>query len=369
MGKGGWVRAIWAGVAALVLFVGGLAPPASIARENGGKTARSAKAESAKPAVRSKRAVASASRGSAARKAVVARAGAKPSSVRVVARPSQLPGLSIGRAIGLREVDDPHALHSSVALVVDERSGATLLAKNAQAVLPIASITKLMTAMVVLDAELPLDEQLTIGTADIDTEKHTRSRLAPGTRLSRGELLQLALMSSENRAANALGRHYPGGLGAFVDAMNAKARSLGMGSTHFVEPTGLSSRNVSSAVDLSRMVSAALDYPLIRDYSTAGELNLAVGGRRPLAFRNTNRLVDDPDWRIDLQKTGYISEAGNCVVMHVDIGGRPMVVVLLDATGSRSRYGDAQRIRQWLETEGRIAPLRTTDASYPSFGS
>lgn len=352
----------------LFLFVGGLTPTISVA-QSGGKSARATKAEAQKPALRSKRAVAASATGKAGRTKAIARASAEPSRTPVVARRSLDQRLSIGRAIGLREVEDPHELHSSVALVVDQRSGASLLSKNAQAVLPIASITKLMTAMVVLDAELPLDEPLTIGTADIDTEKHTRSRLHPGARLTRGELLQLALMASENRAANALGRHYPGGLEAFVDAMNAKARSLGMGSTHFVEPTGLSSRNISSAVDLSRMVTAALDYPLVRTYSTAGELSVGVGGQRSIGFRNTNRLVDDPDWQIDLQKTGYISEAGNCVVMHVVIGNRPMVVVLLDATGSRSRFGDAQRIRQWLESDGRIAPLRTTDAAYSSFGS
>ncbi len=266
---------------------------------------------------------------------------------------------SIGQAIGLHEVSDPLSLHSSVALAMDARTGEVLFEKNSNAVLPIASISKLMTAMVVLDASQPLGERLSISTEDIDTEKFTRSRLRPGTMLSRDEMLQLALMSSENRAANALGRHYPGGLQAFVAAMNAKARQLDMQNTYFVEPTGLSSSNVSSAVDLARLVRAASDYPLIREYSTASSLTVVAGQHRA-SFHNTNRLVSRQDWEIALQKTGYISEAGNCLVMQARLEDRPVVMVLLDAVGRLSRYGDAQRLRSWIE--GSPRPMRERQA-------
>lgn len=275
--------------------------------------------------------------------------------------------VSIGQAIGLHATDDPLDLRSSVALVVDQRTGAPLFSKNAQAVLPIASITKLMTALVVIDSGAPMGETLEITSADIDTEKNSGSRLPPGTRLSRGEMLQLALMSSENRAANALGRHHPGGLGAFVDAMNAKARALGMPDTHFVEPTGLSSSNVSNARDLSRLVREALEYPLVRQFSTASGLTVDTGYRM-VSYRNTNRLISSPTWDIGLQKTGYISEAGSCLVMQVSLDGQAVVMVLLDAAGSSSRFADAQRLRQWLEHGGaRSAPMRTVAA--PDYGS
>jgi len=289
--------------------------------------------------------------------------------VKVSAPRSMAPArISMGQAIGLHAVDDPLDLRSAVAYVIDQRTGETLYAKNASAVLPIASITKLMTAVVVLDAQLPMSEVLEISDADIDTEKGTRSRLRPGTRLSRGELLQLALMSSENRAANALGRHYPGGLPAFVGAMNAKARALGMQDTTYVEPTGLSSRNVSNAQDLARLVRAALDYPLVRQYSTAPDLTVDTGYRM-VSFRNTNRLISSPSWDIGLQKTGYISEAGSCLVMQSVIEGRPVVMVLLDAIGVRSRFGDAERLRHWLEAQPqRQVPVRTV-ASQSSLGS
>ena len=256
---------------------------------------------------------------------------------------------SIGQVIGLHEVYDPLSLHSAVALAVDAGTGEVLFEKNARAVLPIASISKLMTALVVLEAGQPLDERLRISEADIDTEKFTTSRLRPGTVLTRDEMLQLALMASENRAANALGRHFPGGLAAFVARMNEKARELGMTSTWFVEPTGLSSRNVSSAVDLAGLVRAASQHPLIKEYSTALSLTVEAGGARPVSFRNTNRLVARDDWDIGLQKTGYISEAGNCLVMQARVEGRPVVLVLLDANGKLSRFGDARRLRDWIE--------------------
>jgi D-alanyl-D-alanine endopeptidase (penicillin-binding protein 7) len=272
--------------------------------------------------------------------------------VPVVAQPTMIARPSIGQAIGLHAVEDPLDLRSSVAMVVDQQTGETLFSKNAQAVLPIASITKLMTALVVLDANLSLADPVEVSELDIDTEKGSRSRLRPGTRLSRGEMLQLALMSSENRAAHALGRHYPGGMPAFVAAMNAKARQLGMTDTSFVEPTGLSSSNVSNARDLARLVVAAAQYPLVRQFSTANGLTVDTGVRM-LNFHNTNRLISNPTWEIGLQKTGYISEAGSCLVMHTNIDGRPVVMVLLDANGKLSRFGDAERIRQWLENESR----------------
>lgn len=342
----------------------GSTTPAAEAKER--SSARAAPSGAKHPASRAKRA---ATGSSSKRKA---RASADPDSGRTVkaslaTRPHAPARVSMGQVIGLHSVDDPLDLKSSVALVVDLRSGATLFSKNEQAVLPIASITKLMTALVVLDAKLPLDEVLEITDADIDTEKHTRSRLRIGTRLSRSELLQLALMSSENRAANALGRHYPGGLGAFVQAMNAKARSLGMNDTSFVDPTGLSSRNMSNAIDLARMVAAATDYSLIRDFSTAQGLTVDAG--RPVGFRNTNRLTANPNWDIGLQKTGYISEAGKCLVMQISVDGRPMAVVLLDAAGSSGRFGDAQRLRDWLESDARRTPVRTTSAAQASVGS
>jgi D-alanyl-D-alanine endopeptidase (penicillin-binding protein 7) len=251
-------------------------------------------------------------------------------------------------------------LHSSVALVVDQQSGDVLLDKNPREVLPIASITKLMTAMVVLDARQRLDEPLQITRDDIDTLRHSGSRLRPGVRLTRGEMLQLALMSSENRAANALGRHYPGGMPAFVAAMNAKARTIGMHSSRFVEPTGLSSRNVSNGHDLARLVREAWNYPLIRQYSVARSLSVRAG-QQSLGYYNTNRLVSTQGWTVGLQKTGYISDAGNCLVMQARIDGRPLIFVLLDANGAMARFGDAQRIRAWLQnpSSGRYtqAPL------------
>jgi len=262
---------------------------------------------------------------------------------------------SLGETQGLHRTEDPLELKSSVALVVDQDTDQVLFSKNPQAVLPIASITKLMTAVVVTEANLPADEVLTITQDDVDTEKGSRSRLTVGTRLTRGEMLHLALMSSENRAAHALGRHYPGGLDAFVEAMNRKAAELGMADTRYVEPTGLSSRNQSSAHDLTLLVKAAYEYPIIRELSTSPEAQVAVG-RRQLQFHTTNGLVKNPNWDIGLQKTGYISEAGRCLVMSAQLAGRKLIMVLLDSAGKYSRIGDAERIRKWL-TAGAGAPL------------
>ena len=254
---------------------------------------------------------------------------------------------SFGQLAGLHSTPDPLDLHSSVALVIDKETDQVLFSKNSEAVLPIASITKLMTALVVVEAGLPLDEPLTISQADVDTEKGSRSRLHVGAVLSRGQMLHLALMASENRAAHALGRHYPGGMPAFVDAMNRKAAALGMHRTRYVEPTGLSSANQSSALDLSILVRAASEHALIRDLSTASDARVAVG-RRELEFRNTNGLIRNPEWDIGLQKTGYISEAGRCVVMQAQLAGRQLIMVLLDSAGRYSRIGDAERLRNWV---------------------
>ena len=296
-----------------------------------------------KPATK---AAASATAGKSAKssKPVNAVRKSRKAAVRLDADPARV---SFGHLAGLHGTDDPLNLKSSVALVIDQDSDEVLFSKNSEAVLPIASITKLMTAMVVIQAGQPMGEELLITQDDVDTEKGSGSRLAVGTRLSRGEMLHLALMSSENRAANALGRHYPGGLTAFVSAMNAKARLLGMHATRYVEPTGLSSANQSSAHDLAMLVKAASDQPLIRELSTAPEAAIAVG-RRNLQFRNTNALVRDPNWAIGLQKTGYISEAGRCVVMQAQLAGRKLIMVLLDSAGRYSRIGDAERLRTWL---------------------
>lgn len=255
--------------------------------------------------------------------------------------------LSMGQLIGLHDADDPLDLKSGVALVLDEDTNEVLLEKNSQAVLPIASITKLMTALVVTEAGLPLDEVLTVNAEDVDTEKGSGSRLRVGTTLTREEMLNLALMASENRAAHALGRHYPGGLSAFVAAMNRKAKALGMNDTHYVEPTGLSSHNQSNATDLALLVREANKHDLIRRWSTTPEAAVAVG-RRSLQFRNTNGLVRNGEWEISLQKTGYISEAGRCLVMQAELAGRKLIMVLLDSAGKYSRIGDAERIRKWL---------------------
>lgn len=242
------------------------------------------------------------------------------------------------------------SLKSSSALVVGLNSGRALYAKNTQSVQPIASITKLMTAMVVLDRGLDLQEALKISEADVDELKHTRSRLKVGTVLARDDLLRLALMASENRAAAALGRNYPGGITAFVAAMNQKAVELGMWRSRFVDSTGLSSDNVSTAEDLVKMVEGAYKYPLIRQYTTQTQYAVRSNSGHTLEFRNSNGLVKSSQWQIGLSKTGYISEAGRCLVMEAKIAATPVVIVLLDSWGRYTRIGDANRIKKWLES-------------------
>jgi D-alanyl-D-alanine endopeptidase (penicillin-binding protein 7) len=240
------------------------------------------------------------------------------------------------------------ALRSSAALVLDTTHSSVLYSRRSDVALPIASITKLMTALVVLEAAQPLDEQIEITAEDRSRRSRLVSRLGPGTTLSRGDLLHLALMSSENHAANALGRNYPGGLVACVDAMNAKARELGMTNARFVEPTGLSDQNVASPEDLSKLVMAAAKVPLIHEYSTDSRYEVRVG-RRTMRYVNTDSLVSRPDWKIDVQKTGYISRAGRCLVMQTLIDDRTVVIVLLNSFGKHTRVADARRILKWMQ--------------------
>lgn len=263
----------------------------------------------------------------------------------------QIQGLSEDRA------DFGPALHSNVAFVMDQNTGQVLVNKNGHNVSPIASITKLMTAVITMDANLPMDEMITITEEDVDRLKGSRSRLAVGTTLSRQELLHLALMSSENRAAHALGRSYPGGLSEAIRTMNMRALMLGMRETRYVEPTGLSSANRSSAHDLALLVKAAYRYPLIRNYTTYPGAEFPVQGQM-MRFNNTNRLIHSPDWNIGLQKTGYISEAGRCVVMQSNISGRNVIIVLLDSAGTNRRVEDAEAIRYWVQQDTRPGPVR-----------
>lgn len=263
---------------------------------------------------------------------------------------SERPAVSTGERLGLRDSADPLDLNSSVALVVDQHTHEVLFSKNDAAVLPIASLTKLMTGLVIADANLPMDEPITITQDDVDTYKGSRSRLAVGTTLSRGELMHLALMSSENRAAHALGRTFPGGLTKFVQLMNSKALELGMRDTRYVEPTGLLSENQSSARDLATLVAVAYERPILRDLSTSPSHQLALG-HRTLQFNNSNGLIRNPEWDIGLQKTGYISEAGRCLVMQAKVAGRQLIMVFLDSAGKLSRAQDAERVRRWVEAQ------------------
>jgi serine-type D-Ala-D-Ala endopeptidase (penicillin-binding protein 7) len=260
------------------------------------------------------------------------------------------PRPSFGQLAGLHGMQDELDLKSSVALVIDQETREVLFSKNDKAVLPIASLTKLMTGVVVSEARLDMSEQIAISQDDVDTEKGSRSRLKVGTELTRGELMLLALMSSENRAAHALGRTYPGGMPRFVQLMNAKAAQLGMKDTRYVEPTGLSSNNQSSAQDLASLVAYASNNKELSQFSTSPDHQIAVG-EKTLNYVNTNRLTRNPEWDIGLQKTGYISEAGQCLVMQAKIAGRKLIMVFLDSAGKLSRLGDAERVRKWVENK------------------
>ncbi len=346
----------WLGMVTLAmgLAVFGSAADAKARRPVSTTAQASAAAKKAPAARTSTRAKASVARSSRSTRSVASRR----SVVRVVEPARQ----SFGQLAGLHATDDPLDLKSSVAFVLDQETNEILVNKNSKAVLPIASITKLMTGLLVTEANQSLDETLTITQDDVDTEKGSSSRLRPGTQLTRGEMLHLALMSSENRAANALGRNYPGGLMAFVAAMNAKAKLLGMNDTRYVEPTGLSSKNQSSARDLAMLVKTAHEVPLLRELSTSPEYQVAVGSRQ-LQYHTTNRLVLNPSWDIGLQKTGYISEAGQCLVMQAQLAGRKLILVLLDSAGKYSRIGDAERIRKWLITAPALPAASPTAAS------
>lgn len=259
------------------------------------------------------------------------------------------PTLSFARAAGLHLAPDPLRLNSSVALLLNQDTGEVLVGKNDQAVVPIASLTKLMTALLVVEASQPMDEVIKITEEDVDTERHSRSRLKVGTALTRQEALHLALMSSENRAAHALGRTYPGGLPKMVEAMNARAQQLGMKNTSYVDPTGLSNLNQSTARDVAVLVGAVAKNPVLAEYSTT-PAHLASLGGRTLQYVNSNRLVRNrkTSWNIELQKTGYIVEAGRCLTMLTDVGGHDLIMVLLDADSNGARMADAERMRRWV---------------------
>lgn len=315
----------------------------AVAQAASGKSRKLASAK--RGAVRGVERVARATKKSSTRMVVSSR---KTPVARSVVRVSEPPRLSAGERLGLRASHDPLDLSASVALVVDQETSEVLFSKNDTAVLPIASLTKLMTGLVIADTNLPLDEQITITEDDASVYRH--SRLAVGTTLSRGEMMHLALMSSENRAANALGRTFPGGQEQFVRLMNAKAQELGMRDTRYVEPTGLSSQNQSSARDLATLVSVAYERPILRSLSTSPSHQLDLG-RRTLQYNNSNRLIRNPEWEIGLQKTGYISEAGRCLVMQAKVAGRQLIMVFLDSAGKISRAQDAERVRRWVEDQ------------------
>lgn len=310
------------------------------------------------PAIAAKKA------GSTASKKAHAKTGKslKPSKQKVALAPSKAYKSNVKKHVRKVSFDfdaGKLALHSASAYVIDQSSGEALVDKSSNTVLPIASISKLMTAMVVLDAKLDMQEVISISEAEVDSLKGTRSRLAVGTTMTRETALLLALMSSENRAAHTLGRNYPGGLNAFVVAMNHKALALGMTNSRFEEPTGLSSNNVSTARDLAKMVAAAANYPEIRAASTTAQAKLDVNGRIQ-NFNNTNALVKNENWEIVVSKTGYISEAGRCLVMQAKVASRPVVIVLLDSNGKMTRVGDANRIKRWMESAGVAQMLRST---------
>lgn len=334
--------------------------------QNTQKTSASAKKASIKKPAAKKAVVSTTAKTSTRKTRVVTR-----QNLRTANHASADPVSSV--RVGLRSTDDsmvvqraePHfepltsqaMLRSEVAFVQDLESADVLYDKNSDEVRPIASISKLMTALVVAEAGLPLNEPMQITDADVDRVRYSRSRLSVGTELSRADMLHLALMSSENRAAHALGRYYPGGMPAFVRAMNDKARALGMRSTRFVEPTGLSSENVSTPRDLVKLLRAASKHPLIHRYTTDDKYEVSIARGRQLLYNNTNRLVSNSDWDIKISKTGFINEAGECLVMLTRIDNRDVAIVLLNASGRYSRIGDAVRIRTLVENASNVAML------------
>lgn len=318
-------------------------------------------ATKSKPTIKAGRASASSSKLAGTKAPSVARKSARRSTRGKLHRVAREPARpSFGSLYGLHRVDDPLDLKSGAALVVDQDTNEVLVSKNAQVVLPIASLTKLMTALVVVESSQSMDQPITITADDVVTERRKGSKLVVGATLTRREVLHLALMSSENRAAHALGRSFDGGMPAFVQAMNRRASELGMTRTRFVEPTGLSSDNQSNPTDLATLVKAAYEHDLIRKLSTTSSLDVDFGERQ-VQYRNTNLLVSNPTWDIGLQKTGYISAAGRCLVMQASMAGRKLIMVFLDSTGKYSRLGDAERVRHWLHS---VPPSKP--ASVPS---
>ncbi|MES2019649.1 MAG: serine hydrolase [Pseudomonadota bacterium] len=290
-------------------------------------------------------------RGHVVRRTVVINGKRKTIYQRVIVGSSMAeaaPRQSMGDRAGLNHTRDPLDLASSVALVLDQNNAEVLFEKNANVALPIASITKLMTGLIVVEAGQDMMQILTVTDDDVDHEKFSSSRLRVGSQMTRASLLHIALMSSENRAAAALARNYPGGVAGFVAAMNAKAQELGMSDTHYVDSSGLSSRNVASARDLAKLAMVAYHEPLLRQFSTDPKSVVDAGGRL-MNYHNTNYLVASPDWEIGLQKTGFINEAGRCLVMQAIIQGRAVIMVFLDSKGKLSRTADAGRVKRWLE--------------------
>ena len=390
------LRALVAALAALFALQSGVAAAATNTTRTSGKAATEARKAAAKPVVKPKAVAAkAANKPVAAKKAAVkpapqgrvaskaqptkkaaakvnvktravkAATRGKAAPMRVTLRKAAPAALAVAPATLLADEPDQAlavdasgmpVLASSAFYVINQSTGEVLLERNGSAVLPIASITKLMTAMVVLDAGQSLSEPLVITEGDIDRLKGTGSRLSLGATLTREDMLHLALMSSENRAASALARNYPGGEAAFVEAMNVKARLLGLWNTRFHDGTGLNPANVSSPRDLAKLVAASASYPLIREFSTSHERYVDINGRM-LRFGNTNSLVRSPEWAISVSKTGYISEAGRCLVMQTWLHQQPVVMVLMDSNGRYSRTADAKRVRKWLDqaTAQRVA--------------
>ncbi|CAM2189688.1 serine-type D-Ala-D-Ala endopeptidase (penicillin-binding protein 7) [Paraburkholderia sacchari] len=327
--------------------------PAKVAKKAGATSVAAAQEDDARPTVKKRR-------------VSYTMNGRHRTAVRRVAFEPRQP--TVGQAFGLHETPDSLMLRSGVAYVVDQNSLEPLFDKNSRAVVPIASITKLMTAMVVLDSKASLTESIEVTDEDRDYEKNTGSRLSVGSVLSREDMLHIALMASENRAAAALSRYYPGGRPAFIAAMNAKAKQLGMTDTHFENSTGLSSHNVSTARDLVKMVNAAYQYPLIRQFSTDRSYDVYTG-KRNLAYNSTNALIRNPSWDIGLQKTGFINEAGECLVMQTTVHGRPVIMVLLDSSGKYSRFADATRVRTWIDNGGADQQPHITSADAGGAGT
>ena len=325
----------WLVALVCLISFGATTSPSVMAANSDSKTAKSSKAAKAPAKSESKKAVKSSKKSKTVRTTVT-----RSSEPIVPARPS------FATALGLRGQHDDLSLKSSVAMVVNQDTMEVYFEKNSSVSLPIASITKLMTAMVVLDSKLSLDETIVINAEDVNI--YRTSRLAGGTVLTREEALLLSLMSSENRAAYTLGRNYPGGISAFIDAMNRKAKEIGMTHSHFADPTGLKSENVASAEDLTRMLSAAYQYKIIREFSTWPDLTMVIA-KRPQKFLNTNRLVRAGDMNIGLQKTGFINAAGKCLVMQARVNNTPLLLVFLDSVGTQSRFADAVRVRDWYE--------------------